>query len=268
MARILVTSDQSWYDELAVITSYYESEFERKIRQHIAYVFPDYHTISFKLKVEAEMREPKIPDLVMISKEYKDWWIVEVELSGHSLDHVKDQVIVFSEGTYNRFRVAEYISDKCKKEIDIDIDIEKLKELIKNQQPKVLVIVDEPKPEWETKLSKYGTNICVFQVFKNIKGDESFRLDGKYPEVAHSESHCRYHDKMPNMLVVLSPEILDIHENEDMEINYNGKTIKWKRIDDNGSVFLKLIGGINPVPTNKTYVLFKDAHNRFILKLN
>jgi hypothetical protein len=272
MARILVTSEESWYDELAIITSYYESEFERKIRQHIASVFPDYYTISFKLTVEAEQREPKKPDLAMIRKDYKDWWIVEVELGGHTLDHVREQVIVFREGIYNRYKVAEYIFKKCKTENSINLDEEKLIEMIKAQQPNVLVIVDDAKPDWEAQLKKYDVQVCIFQVFLNTNGYESYRLDGKYPEVAHSESHCRYDPKIPNMLIVLSPTILDKNGNEDgrdeIKICYNGKMSKWKRIDDNGAVYLKSIGKINPIPIRDSYVLFVDAHGRYNLKLN
>lgn len=267
MARLLVTSDSTWYEELSILASYYESEFEKILKQHVNNVFPDYVIINFKLPVFAEQRGEKKPDLAMIRKDYQDWWIVEVELIGHQLEHVLGQVEVFSQGQYNAYKTARYILKQCEKENKSDLEFSKLRELIKSQQPKVLVIVDEPKEEWGEELRKLKANLCVFQVFKNTKGFEAYRLDGLYPQVSQMESHCRYHEKIPNLLKILDPSILSVGEGEEIEITYNGKITKWSRIDDEGSVYLRAIG-VNPVPENNSYVLFKDMQNRLTIKLN
>jgi len=268
MARLLVAAESCWYDELSLIASYYESEFEKTLRQHVNNVFPDYLTISYKIPVTARQRESRKPDLAMIRRNYNDWWLVEVELSDHPLQHVIEQVEVFTQGDFNSFTTAKYIIKQNKLENNDELDFDKVRELIKSQQPKVLVIVDEPRPEWDEELKKLNAKLCVFQVFKNTTGHEAYRLDGQYPEVVQAESHCSYPKSPPNMLEILNPKILEINENEEMDINYNGRISKWKRIDDRGSIYLKAIGKVNPVPANKTYVLFKDTQGRFVLKLN
>lgn len=269
MARLLVTADESWYDELLLIASYYETEFQRTLKQHVNNVFPDYITVNFHLPICAEREEAKKkPDLAMIGKDYKDWWIVEVELSEHRLEHVLGQIRVFSEGEYNPFRVSKYIIEQNSKENDEKLDEDKLIELIRENQPKVLVVIDEAKPEFEEPLAKYKAKLCIFQVFRNTNGREAYRLDGEYPEVPHAQSHCRYHKTIRNLLEVLSPGILDIDANKEMDINYSGKNSRWKRLDSDQRVYLRSIGGVNPIPVNHSYVLFKDANNRFLLKIN
>lgn len=268
MSRILVASEESWYDELNAIASYYEAEFERKIRQQVGAVFPDYHTSSFKLEIQTDQKEARKPDLAMVHKDFRDWWVVEVELIGHSLSHVLEQVSVFTHGTYNSIRIANYLKDKNFAENAVCLDYNKLKEMIFNQQPQVLVIVDEQQSDWESELSKQGASVCVFQVYRNTIGNESFRLNGKYPECFYGESHCRYHRVIPNLLEVLSPSLLDEKEGEEVFVFYNDRSTSWKRIDEGQSVFLKLKGPVNPLPTNTSYVLLKDAHGRLIIRIN
>jgi len=262
MSRILVASEKSWYDELNMIASYYEAEYERKIRQQVGAVFPDYHTSSFKLEIQTDQKEARKADLAMVHKDFRDWWVVEVELVGHSLSHVLEQVSVFTHGTYNSIRIANYLKDKNFEENAVRLDYNKLKAMIFNQQPQVLVIVDEQQSEWESELSKHSASVCVFQVYRSTIGNESFRLNGEYPECYYGESHCRYHRVIPNLLEVLSPSLLNVKAGEEVLIFYNNRSTCWKRIDEGRSVFLKLVGQVNPLHTKTSYVLAKDAHDR------
>jgi len=267
MSRILVASEARWYEEQNVIASYYEAEFERKIRQQVGAVFPDYYTSSFKIEIQTDQKEPRKPDLAMVHKDFKDWWIVEVELIGHPLPHVIDQVSVFTQGNYNSIRIADYLKQKNVEENSVELDYNKLREMIFYQQPKVLVIVDEQQSDWESELSKHGASVCLFQVYRNTSGSESFRLNGEYPECYYGESHCRYHRTIPNLLEVLSPSLLE-EEGEEILLFYNDRSTSWKRIDEGESVFLKLIGSVNPLPANTSYVLRKDTHGRLIIRIN
>ncbi len=267
MARLLVTSDNSWYEELALIASYYESEFQRTIKQHVTKVFPDYFVLDFTMNVYSNSKGPKKPDMVMVSKDCSDWWIIELELSSHTLNHVEEQVEVFVNGDYNAYEVSEYIIKKSKNLYINFLPQKKLSKLIQLKQPNVLVIVDEPKNKWEKALNSLGARLCVFQVYKNTNGTEAYRLDGIYPDIQQKESHCNYHKSIPNLLEVLSPDLLEI-EDDEIQISFNNKLTTWKKIFLENKVYLKSIGSINPVPANNNYVLYIDSNNRFILKIN
>lgn len=309
MSRLLVTSvDKSWYDELAIISSYYEAEFEKIIKQHVKNVFPDYYTISYKKTVTADYKEDKKPDLALIHKDYSNWWIIEVELNAHPLSHVISQVDVFSNGNYNSIETADYINNQCKKELNINLDINSLRKLIANEQPRVLVIVDEPKHDWEEKLAKFDAQLFVFQVFKNTAGSEAYRLNGYYPETILAESHCKYVNNLPNTLEIINPSIFEIddesiilnqfaiiindikmhikkisgiskifeilknlyvnkNDKDKIRIKYNGRITLWIKFDSKEKVLLRAIG-INSVPVNHDYVLYRDALGTLNLKMN
>ncbi|MDP8208120.1 MAG: hypothetical protein P9L92_15755 [Candidatus Electryonea clarkiae] len=267
MSKLLVPVEDCWYHELSQIASYQESDFERTIKQQVEHVFPDYITISYKKTIYADGKEPRIPDLAMINKNYDDWWIVEVELSNHTINHVISQVDVFANGNYNSELDAKYILERIEVEQKPPLEYDKLKDLIKNKMPQILVIVDEPKTDWINELSKYNTIMMEFQTYKNTNGHEAYRISGEHPEVFIDESHCRYAKGMNNLLEILNPTMLDSILDDDIRVTYNGKTIICGMIDFDRSKFLR-INGINPIIQNKTYVLYKDTQGNFILKQN
>ncbi|MDP8240506.1 MAG: hypothetical protein P9X24_15550 [Candidatus Hatepunaea meridiana] len=269
MARLLFNAEPRWYEEWSLVASYYEAEFERTLREHMEYVFPDYITIRFGgFTIYSNSPKGRRADLAMINRDYKDWWIVEVEKSTDDFKHVLSQVEVFSQGIYNSIVATDYIIEQVEREEKEMLDPGKLREMIKTKRPSVLVIVDEPKPKWEKDLKKYNARLCEFQVFKNTNGLEAYRLSGKYPEIFFSDSHCRFHKTVNNLLEILSPEIFEDPSERNIEIRYNEKIIVWDKIHDGGSVFLRLNGNFNPLQVNKSYVLHKDSQGKYVLKLN
>src|SRR5437660_11986177 len=110
MARVLIPDDTMWYDELKAVGYYGESELEHFIRQHVTSVFPDFYVFPFKKDVmHRGTGIKKKPDLAMVRHDFKAWGIIEVELSGHKLNHVLEQTECFVEGYYNASEVATYM---------------------------------------------------------------------------------------------------------------------------------------------------------------
>lgn len=269
MARLLVPVNNSWFDELSIIAAYYESEFEKTLKAHIEEVFPDYITISYKKKITAENREPKIPDLAMINRDYRDWWIVEVELADHDFfTHVIPQVEVFANAELNAYETTDYIIRKIAEEEKPAVDRNRLLSLIRNENPKVLVIVDEPKPEWEKYLLKYDTKLCVFQVYKDTNGKEAYRINGSYPEIIEFDSHCVFHKSLSNTLEIKNGIVLSDINDEEIKIWYNKKITLWKRLSiSSNSILLKAVG-MNQLPVNESYVLCRNTQNQLTIKQN
>lgn len=256
MARILVNSE--WYNELSV-GSLYESEFEKLFLQEAREIFPDYYTVVFKSIVESPYGNGK-PDLAIIDKKYRHWFVIEVEKSDHSLEnHVLPQVSIFSSAEYND---ETAISLKCEND---KLDIEKLKTMIKGQQPKVLIVVDALKQEWINSLSRWGAVLSVFQVFRSIKNKHIFRLNGFNPKsLSGIYSEC-YLDKIfKRQLVILSPAIIEEPTNSKLTINYNDTISVWKRVDMKNQVVLCPLS-INPLETAKRYKLHIKENGTYIL---
>lgn len=260
MSKILHNGE--WYDELSIVGSYYESEYEQIILSHVETVFPEYYTFPYKRIIYDDKGGTAKPDLAMIRKDYKEWYIVEVELEKHDFNHVKKQVKIFTNGIYDK-ETAEYIQNN-----QDYLNKDKLLTLIKTKQPSVLVIVDGQQNAWVEELEKYKSIMCVFQVFKNAKNELLYRLNGEYPDVFIKHSHCYFEKTMPNNLKILEPGILNFKNGEDIEIKYNSKISIWTRIDSNtGEVYLR-VRGSNPANPIGNYILYQDSENKYILKSN
>lgn len=302
MARILFPIEESWFDELKVISSYYESELENTILSHVETVFPNYIAIPYKKDVHAPgVAKGRTPDLALINKDYSDWWIIEVELGEHDLKHVKAQVDVFVNGTYNPYEVSKYIKTK---DDQGRLNLKSLQKMIQNYQPNVMVIVDEHVAAWKDDLEKLGAKICVFQVFKNKDGHRAYRLNGHYPFIFAYNSHCKFLKSPPNMLEVLNPEWFirglresyivpkkrfglfskefwtkrsnsagsgEIQNNflkdREVEVDFQGKISRWKVISTKDKTILKAIG-MNMVDVNGSYQLHADDNFNLFLKPN
>lgn len=298
MARILFPSDEGWYDEMKIISSYYETELEDMILSHVESVFPNHITVKFKKDIYTSSGgQGRAPDLALINKDYSEWWIVEVELDKHSLEHVKSQIEVFVNGEYNSFEIAKYIKNKDHTKT---LELKKLQEMIVKTQPKVLIIVDDHDPEWKKEFDPLNVLICVFQVFKSKFGLQAYRLNGDYPFIFNEDSsHCQYINSPPNMLEVKEPKWFldllrsmpeptkkysifskefwtakktssqsDLLKDKEIEIDFLGRVSKWKLIITNrGKVYLKAIG-INKVPIINTYMLYADPAKRLYLIQN
>ena len=174
MARIKIESN--WYEQVEPST-FSESEFEHRVTVHAPSVYPFYNVIPFKKKVIApdETTESRvssvIPDLVFIAKDYSSWWVVEVEMNFHSLNtHVVPQVEQLLEADYGDDEINYLLS-----KYPVLFDREKLTNLIKNTQVRVLIIVNKNIPTWHKKLKNKAV-IAVFELYRSADGYEAFRV--------------------------------------------------------------------------------------------
>lgn len=256
MARMLINN--VWYDEISA-QSMFESRFEKIFLSQVEVLFPEYFTVPFKFTVSSSEGTAKA-DLALIDKNYLGWWVVEVEMSRHSLNgHVLPQIKILSQALYDE-NVANYFFKK-----QPALNLVKLKDMMKGAQPKVMVVLDLPKPQWEEKLNKYNAILALFQVFKSPSNDFIYRINGQYPFTFKSDkSNCAFERMLSNFLVVESPAILNILQNERMEIYFNGALSEWKRLDILDKVYL-IPTGFNPLDINKPYLLLKEQDGKYHL---
>jgi len=257
MARILINN--VWYDEISA-QSMYEYQFEDILRSQAKVLFPEYITVPFKIIVESENGSAKA-DLALIDKNYLGWWVVEVEMSRHSLkQHVLPQIKILSEANYGK-KIAQFFYDKQPL-----LNLKKLKDLMKGNQPRVLVVVDLPKPEWSQKLEKFNAIVALFQIFKSPSNEMIYRINGDYPfNFENGTSRCLFEKLLSNLLIVESPAILTIQNDERIEIIYDNALTEWKRLDIQNKVYL-LPMGFNPLNVKKNYLLLKETTGKFYLK--
>lgn len=271
MAKLLIQSDGSWYDELSTVSFYGETEFQRAIELHISEIFKDFYSFPFAKAIKSKLGTSK-PDLGLISKSLNEWWIVEVELAKHDLEgHVLKQIDDFRFGKYPVPVFADYFSKQILRISKKAIDKSKLEKLLRTKPPNILVIVDEERKEWIEELEKRDVSFVLFQVFKNGRGSNAYRLSdlcGKSPYIKIKESHCVPQKFFGNnMLEVKNPAIIQKVKAK-TSIEFLGRQTSWQKISDKGKIYLRFLGRINPLPPNSDFCLVQNSRQKLILLKN
>lgn len=165
------------------------------------------------------------------------------------------------------FATAEYNDDTAKalKQENKDLDFQKLQAMIRGQQPKILVIVDAPRPEWIDSLRRWECSLSVFQIFRSARNKHVYRLNGFTPKpLSGIFSECYIDRILKRHLIVLSPALIEEPANGILTINYNDSHSLWRRIDLQNRVVLCPLS-MNPLDTTKKYQLHKKYNNSYLL---
>ena len=238
MAKLF--SGSSWY-YTKYSNSLYESHYENRIIENSETLFPNFFCFKFKLDVVSDdYGGPSRPDLVLIDKNYRYWYVVEVELDNDALSAVENQVKIFTSGNYGKPH-ANYLYQK-----DKSLDLDKLIRLM-STQPEVVVLVPRVKPSWANKLAQYGTKFVVIEIFENSQKLEIFRVDGD--ELREDDefliTKLSYSGSIPRALNIHSPGNLD-SQNRLLTILFDGQLTNWRRVTY-GTSHLLLGQGTLPV---------------------
>lgn len=239
VARLLHKGE--WFEALSSY-AILEGEYERLILSNADQLFPDLHAVSFK-KPLAYNGEIRTPDLALIDREYRSWWVVEVELSHHSLwGDVVPQVEVFSHARYGQ-EEARYLADRNDR-----LERDRLTAMMKGAAPQVLVIVDNLPTDWHQALSRLDVRTTVIELFRSDRLQHIVRLNGDYPStLADVVSVCRFDPLLPRALLLDSPAGVVVDENSEVLIEYSGDATWWRRLEMQDGVWLTQLRG-TPIP--------------------
>lgn len=257
MARLLL-GDQCFYQ--LSNTSLYEAEYERLLIAHGRGLFPEHYVLPFKPIVQSEVSSAR-PDLALVDREFRSWWVIEVELSHHSLHgHVLPQVSVLASGRYGQSE-AHLLRTAIP-----DLALPTALDLVKGAQPGTLVIVNERRPTWEIELARVGVRLMVVEVFRSDHNSHALMASGFYPRTpADFVSDCTFDSILPGCLVVDSPVQLGVQQGKTLWIEVEGKVTEWTRFDVQDRVWLKPRGA-NPLERNRgRFRLFRHRGDRLLL---
>lgn len=256
MARILLGDE--WFEELAS-TSLYESEFEQILFQEASRIFPEYYVVPFKTIVVSEDGDAKA-DFVLIHKTYRRWWVVEAEMGHHSLNgHVLPQVRSLSRAEYTDAE-ALYLCDQAP-----TLDRDRVREMIKGEQPRVLVVVNVPVPGWRERLQPYDAVLAVFQIFRSKFNHYVYRVNGDFPnENNEIVSTCRCWD-LHRFLKIDSPTQLGLKRGETITLHHETGAMQWERVDTADAVLLHALRD-HPLQKNVIYEIVKQNDGTFAIQ--
>lgn len=246
-ARILIGTE--WHYRLAP-KALYEGEFERIIIDNAEHLCPGFTVIPFKLTVESQEGNARA-DLALIEKDFRAWYVVEVELGEHGLPHVYPQVRKLANGRYGE-RHALAINAKAPL-----LSIDSLQLMMKGEQPKVIVMVNDEQPEWEHWLRPLDASVVAIELYRSIRNEHVLRVIGDMPQTAPPEvlTACRL-DRQTSLLVVESPAALGLSDGVAIQTLYGQDMLEWRSRDIKNQVYL-LPSRKNPLNANRRYLIVR-----------
>lgn len=167
-------------------TQFVEGDFEAEVVKALTCLMPDYMCGVFAGAFVLES-ERRVADLALVHKTLSHWFVVEVELAGHSLEHhVLPQVRCFRYGDPE---------DTCVTSLVRAFNILTREQAVSllNYIPRyVAVIGNLPDPTWTTKLSAVDVQHLTVSVYKDRNGRSAHEVEGRLTVRAVSLGFARF----------------------------------------------------------------------------
>ena len=249
MARILFKD--AFFEEMAP-GSMLETDFESVVVDRGNLIFPDFFVVPFKTTVSSEDDSAKA-DLALVERNYRTWWVVEVELGNHSFEgHVLPQVRTLARASYGE-EEGKALCTSCP-----ELELQRVLDMMKGRQPRVLVVVDADRREWVQSLRSYDAELLALQMFRSDRNEHGFRIDGYLPTSPISVvSECSFDNLVPRFVVVHSPALLGVTAGKVLKIRYGQYMTEWQRIDSQDKVWLAPARQ-NPLSRSETYLIVRS----------
>ena len=241
MAQLLVVKENAWYQAIASIRNYSEGDFEAKIYKYSKGIFKNYIVCKFKYDIiyEKDRSIVRKPDLVLISKDFKRWLFIEVELSNKPLGHTKTQIRCFLYPEFDPALVADFLyrqnpsffAGKKKRLIN----------LVTNEKPSLLLIFDDYSQKDFDNLAKEfsGLQICILESYRTPGHSmECYRLSGDYPHDLTYATKLEYKDDQHYK--VIKPIILKDFPAGQYEFMWHMKKLKGSILKAGKHLYLKI----------------------------
>lgn len=236
MPRLLVNG--LWYEAIAS-RSWMERDFERIVIARAEQLFPGWRCAEFRETVEGEDGVRKRPDLALVDRHCRQWWVVEVELAHHDLySHVLPQVDAFRTGRYgDRHAIALATALP-------DLGIDRLTLMMLGVPPQVLVLVDSPNTNWYRPLREHGVGLGIVEPFRDESNHLILRLNGDQPELPGEViSRCSRWQQLRRLWKVHSPATLTEQVDETLVIEYQGVLSEWHIVRLSNSILIQPLRG-------------------------
>lgn len=211
----------------------YESEFEEHLLSQAPHIYPHHHLVRFKPLLVSEHGSAK-PDLALIDKQYRNWWIVEVELGTHSFEeHVQKQVRVFATAEYGRHLTPLLMASAPW------LHQPSVEDMLIGDPPRILVLVNEAKPDWAVGLQQWDIILGIVEIFRNDRNQVILRVNGEHPsDCGAFITSCRVDPHLRRSLVIESPGGVGVRNGQEVELWFEGGITQWRRVDAGGSALL------------------------------
>ena len=198
-------------------------------------IFPGYYVSTFDLSFAQDLEDPLNVDLVLISSNYKAWYLLLVEPSRDA--DVDSLVANLQTMELHGFggREARYLQRQIK-----ELDGDRLALLV-NDSPRFLVVTDDPRTRWSERFAEanLGANVMIIEPFR-YANKYVLRINGKSPSYSVDTvvGTCEEHPTLPRCLVLRWHGSLPAPTPGDLEIGYGNDMTEWELLQGNPELLL------------------------------
>jgi hypothetical protein len=238
-------------------TQFVEIDFEAEVVKALTCLMPGYLCGVFAGAFVLE-NERSVADLALIHKTLSHWFVVEVELVDHSLEHhVLPQVRCFRYGEPEGSCVSSLV-----RAFDI-LTREQAISLLRHIPRYVAVVGNMPDPLWTTKLSAVDVQYLTVSVYKNQKGHPAHEVDGSLTVTAESLGFARF-SAVDNCLRIHRRCGLSLGQIQ--IVDQFGNPAQWTVREESGVLWVSKNGG-PALLTHECYVqLIRTSDGRLLLR--
>jgi hypothetical protein len=162
-----------------------EAQFEASVFNALNCIYPTYRCIPFRGGFQLDNVEQR-PDLALIAKDFSHWYVLEVELTAHSLEgHVLPQVRTLQYGTPLPV-CASMLSE------GLSIPVENARTLVDHVPRAVAVVANRRIARWEDMLAAIEVQLLTVAVFQSGSGQEAMEVDGQLRILKESLGFCTF----------------------------------------------------------------------------
>lgn len=266
MANILIThaTEIHHYTPIASIKQYNEPDFEDKLWRYGKTIFEHYHVFKFKypLNCSAIPATNFEPDLLLVSKTFKKWVIIEVELCKSPTQHTLNQITCFSNPKIDPKAITEYL---IKNNTSFAGQEASFFDCFTNYSPDLIVVLDDYSDSVFKKFysHKKDLKICVLEVYKRHSYPyEGFRFGGDYPYELTNSSKLEYVDHQ-HYKILKKDFIMDLPDN--FEITFDMEPFKASLIKTSiKTTYLKLPD--HNIPSDLYLQMGKNINGDYIIQ--
>ncbi|MFC4740780.1 hypothetical protein ACFO3U_12325 [Flavobacterium ponti] len=265
--KIYTVTFNKWFYQLKASKHFDEITLQRILLYKFQALLPNHTAIYYDKNISHKniKKLKSKPDFLLWKNDYTEWYVIEVELINHSVNHIDIQLKNFYEGDYSDVDgITDYVNSKVKTMFN-QISF---KEMLINTQPKIMLISDRIHPTWYDEFQKYECYFATLQIY--VDDDENFlyRIGGEFPQEYSTFTYCNF-DKRIRALEIDNGNFFKnagYNSGDKVKIYYRFEFEEWRFMEYGDKSYLEYLEDIPPLDmTIKRYKVILNSKKQIHL---
>jgi len=234
-----------------------EAEFEHAVVEAFSRAYPQYACFLFGGTFVHPECGAKRPDLALVARDLTHWFVVEVEIASHSLEHhVLPQVRAFVYGEPQPDCVSSVANG-------LQLDRQRAGTLVRMIPRSVAVITNRRDEKWSVAIRALNAQMLVVSRFSSDSGMQAVEIEGELRAVQESLGFGKF--SAVDRSVRFSPStplprgVIEI-------VDQRGTATEWKVSSGTGALWVTKVRGTPSLADGLVLQLVRMRDGRLLLR--